>query len=130
MFEHLNCHENNDASSMIEIKHSDEIIIFHVNPVELNTLRPRQNGYHFADAILKCIFLNENLWILLKISLKFVPKGPINNIPALVWIMASRCSGNKPLSELMMVGLLTDSFHPVMCLTMADMDYKYSPDIR
>ena len=26
----------------------------------LNTLRPRQNGRHFADDIFKCIFLNEN----------------------------------------------------------------------
>ena len=49
-----------------------------------NTLRPRQNGRHFADAILKCIFLNENVWIPIEISLKFVPKGPIDNIPALV----------------------------------------------
>ena len=49
-----------------------------------NTLRPRQNGRHFADDILKCIFLNENVWIPIEISLKFVPKGPIDNIPALV----------------------------------------------
>ena len=49
-----------------------------------NTLRPRQNGRHFADDMFKCIFLNENIWILIEISLKFVPQGPINNIPALV----------------------------------------------
>ena len=49
-----------------------------------NALRPIQNGRHFADAILKCIFLNENVWIPIEISLKFVPKGPIDNIPALV----------------------------------------------
>ena len=48
----------------------------------INTLTPRQNGRHFADDIFKCIFLNENVWIPIKISLKFVPKGPINNIPA------------------------------------------------
>ena len=30
------------------------------------------------------IFLNENVSILIKISLTFIPKGPINNIPALV----------------------------------------------
>ena len=35
-------------------------------------------------------FLNENVRISIKISLKFVPKGPINNNPALVQIMA-RC---------------------------------------
>ena len=56
----------------------------------LNTLRLRQNGRHFADDILKCICLNENIWISIEISLKFVPKGPINNIPALGQIMAWR----------------------------------------
>ena len=56
----------------------------------INTLRPRQNGRHFADDIFKCIFLNENIWIPVKISLKFAPQGPINNIPALVQIMAWR----------------------------------------
>ena len=50
----------------------------------INTLRPKQNGRHFAGDILKCIFLNENVWIPIEISLKFVPKGPIDNIPALV----------------------------------------------
>ena len=50
----------------------------------LNTLRPEQNGRYFADDIFKRIFLNENELISLKISLKFVLKGPINNIPALV----------------------------------------------
>ena len=48
-----------------------------------NTLRPRQNGSHFADDILKCIFLNDEVWIPIEISLKFVPKGPIDSIPAL-----------------------------------------------
>ena len=73
----------------------------------LNTFRPRQNGRHFADDIFKCIFLNENVWIPIKISRKFVPKGPINNIPALVQIMAWRRPGDKPLSEPMMVSLPT-----------------------
>ena len=73
----------------------------------VNTLRPRQNGRHFADDIFKCIFPNENIWISIQFSPKFVPKGPINNIPALVQIMAWRRLGDKPLSELMMVSLLT-----------------------
>ena len=72
-----------------------------------NTLRPRYNGRHFADNMFKCIFLNENVWIPNKISLKFVSKGPINYIPALVQIMARRRAGAKPLSETMMVRLLT-----------------------
>ena len=73
----------------------------------LNTLKPRQNGRFFADDIFKCIFLNENAWISLKSSLKFVPQVRINNIPALVQIMAWRHPGDKPLSEPMMVCLLT-----------------------
>ena len=55
---------------------------------ELNSLRPRRNRRYNADDIFKCIFLRENIWIPTKISLKFVPKGSINIIPALVQIMA------------------------------------------
>ena len=72
-----------------------------------NTLRPRQNGRHFADDDFKRIFLNENVWISIDISLKFISKGPIDNIPALVPIMAWRRSGDKPLSEPMIVRLPT-----------------------
>ena len=42
-----------------------------------------KDGRHFADDIFNCIFLTENIWIPIKISMKFVPKGSINNIPAL-----------------------------------------------
>ena len=73
----------------------------------LNTLRPRRDGRHFPDNIFKCIFLNENERISIKISLKFVPKGPINKIPALVQIMAWHRPGAKPLSEPMMFRLPT-----------------------
>ena len=74
---------------------------------KINTLRPRQNGRHFPDDTFKCIFLFENAWIWINISLEFVPKVRINNIPALVQIMAWRRSGDKPLSEPMMVRLPT-----------------------
>ena len=73
----------------------------------VNSLRPRQNGRCNTDDTFKCIFLNENVWIPTKISLKFVPRGPINDISVLVQIMAWRRPGDKPLSELMMVSLLT-----------------------
>ena len=63
----------------------------------LNTLRPRQND---------CLFEVDHVWISVKISLKFVLKGPINNIPALVQIMAWHRPGHKPLSESMLVGSL------------------------
>ena len=78
--------------------------ILHVRKC-FNTLRPRQNGCHFPDDILKCIFLMKMYKF--KISLKFVPHGPINNIPALDQIMAWRRQGDKPLSEPMMVWLPT-----------------------
>ena len=71
----------------------------------INTLRLRQNGRHFTDDTFKRIFVNENVRILIEISLKFVPNGPINNIPALVQVMAWRLPGDKPLSEPMMVCL-------------------------
>ena len=72
-----------------------------------NSLRLRLNRHPFADDIFKCIFLNENERILPRISLKFVLKVPINNIPTLIQIMAWRRPGDKPLSEPMMVSLLT-----------------------
>ena len=74
---------------------------------DINTLRPRQNRRHFADDIFKCIFLNENVLISIKISLNFIPKGPIHNIPALVQIMVWRRPGDKPLSEPVMIISLT-----------------------
>ena len=60
-----------------------------------------------TDDTFKCIFLNENVILSIQSSLKFVPKGPNNDIPALVQIMAWRRPGDKPLSEPMMVRLLT-----------------------
>ena len=70
----------------------------------LNVLRPGQNGRHFPDGIFKSIFLNENVWFFIKIH-KFVPKWQINNVPSLVQIMAWRRSGDRPLSEPIMVSL-------------------------
>ena len=53
--------------------------------------------------LFKRIFGNKNVRIFIEISLKFVPKGPINNISTLVQIMAWCRPGDKPLSEPMMV---------------------------
>ena len=55
-----------------------------------------------ADDNFKCISLNENYRIPIYISLKFFPKGPIDNKPALVQVMAWRRTGDKPLPELML----------------------------
>ena len=52
-------------------------------------------------------FFNENTSNSINISMKFVPEGQINNIPARVQIMAWRRLGYKPLSEQMVVSLLT-----------------------
>ena len=67
----------------------------------------RQNGRQFCRRYFQVHFpewkcLNSD-WSFTK----FVHKGPINNIPALVQIMAWRRPGDKPLSESMMVSLLT-----------------------
>ena len=45
------------------------------------------------------IFLNEEMWISITISIKFVPKGSIYNNQASVQMMARRRTGDKPLSE-------------------------------
>ena len=51
-----------------------------------NSLRPKWNRCHFTNDIFKCNFLNEKVLIFIKISLKFISKGSINNIPTLVQI--------------------------------------------
>ena len=73
----------------------------------VSTLRSRQNGRHFTDDIFKCILLNENVRISIENSLKLVPNDQINNVPALVQIMAWRRPGDKSLSEPMVDRLLT-----------------------
>ena len=83
------------------------ILVLCTSHVWFNTMRPRQNGRHFADDIFKCLYFNENGGISIKISLKFVTKGPINKIPALFQIMAWRRPGDKPLSEAILVSILT-----------------------
>ena len=70
-------------------------------------------GRDHMAAIFQTTFSNafswmKNAWILFTtISLNFVPKGPINNIPALVQIMAWRRPGDKPLSDPRMLRLPT-----------------------
>ena len=91
-----------------------------------NTLRSRQNGHHFTDNILKCISLNENIWIYIKTTLKFVPKGPINNIPALFQIMAWHGIGDKPLSGPM----LTDLIHRRIYATVGGDELTHWPQGR
>ena len=62
-----------------------------------------------ADDNFQCIFLNENERIPIRISLKFVPRRPIDNKPALVQVMARRRSGDKPLRKPMLTQF-TDAY--------------------
>ena len=62
-----------------------------------------------ADNIFKCIFLNENDRIRIQISLKFIPRSPIDNKPAMVRVMAWCRRGNKPLPESMLTQF-TDAY--------------------
>ena len=64
-------------------------------------MKSRQDDHRFADDIFKRIFLNEKVLIHIKISMKFVPQGSINNKRALAQIMAWPRTGAKPLSEQM-----------------------------
>ena len=64
---------------------------------------------HFQEDIFKFILMNKKFCILIRISLKFVPKGPINNIPAMGQIMAWRRSDDNPLFEPMLIEF-TDAY--------------------
>ena len=55
-----------------------------LDELTVNSFPPDQNGRRFADDTFSCIFVNEKFCILIKISLKFVPNGPIDNNPELV----------------------------------------------
>ena len=90
------------------------------SPEERNA---KEGRFHFVGAIAICLLrhymemrlafsvesisLNKNVWISIRMTLEFVHKGPINNIAALVQIMAWRRLRNKTLSEPMMVSSLT-----------------------
>ena len=79
----------------------NDTVLFHVQELYamlLNSPHTGQNGRNFADDIFKCIFLNENFCILIRISLKFISKGPIENKWALVKTMSWCRTGDKPLS--------------------------------
>ena len=70
-------------------------------------LRPKRNGRHFRRRRFQIHFLE---WKCMNFDYNFTEvcsRGPINDIPALVQIMACRRPGDKPLSETMMVSLPT-----------------------
>ena len=90
--------ENKATNIILEIK------------VSFNTWRPRKHGRHFADDTFKRISLKGNFGISIKLSLRFVRKCSFDTIPALVYIMAWRRSGDKSLSEPVVVRLPTHIF--------------------
>ena len=100
----------NRENSMLRIQF-EFFCLFDV--MRFNTLRPRRNGHHFFR---QHFFVNEYAWISIKISLKFVLRCPVNNIRALVQIMAwcHPDPGDKQLSEPMMVSLLSHIRHSAL----------------
>ena len=65
-----------------------------------NSSAPRQKGRQFRSDVFKCIFVNENVWIVLKMSLlTFASEVRIDNITALVHIMAWRRLGDHYLKQ-------------------------------
>ena len=76
----------------------------------LNSSLPVQNGRHFTDGTFKHILMNEKFFNSIRISLKFVPKGPVDKKAALVQVMAGWRTGDKPLPEPM----LTQFTNPYM----------------
>ena len=122
------CFEQKSSLKSISSKIHVHVLIYHCSTVDnqyytrpslwryhnIITLRPRPRGRDKMAAILKWIFLNENVWISIQISLKFVPWGPLNNIPSMVQIMAWHRPGDKPLSEPIMASL-RDTYSASMC---------------
>ena len=87
-----------------------EIYATHMNTQSCLTRLPLDKMAAISpDNIFKCIFSNEKFRFLTEISLEFVSKGPIDNNPALVKIMAWHLFGAKPLSEPMLIPP-TDSY--------------------
>ena len=68
----------------------------------INTWRLGQYGWHLRNNSFKQFFFNENVFILYKIPLKFVPKGLIVNKSALNQVMTWHQTGDKPLPEPML----------------------------
>ena len=63
---------------------------------QVNSVSPGQFGGNMEDDIFECIFVNENVLIAIKISLKFVPKCPIYHKSALVhWQHICRRRGRR-----------------------------------
>ena len=83
-----------DSAVTWAIMHGTDIMLQPLNHLSLDNM-----AAIFADDNFRCIFLDENDRIPIRISLKIVRKSLIDNIPALVYVMAWRWTGDKPLHE-------------------------------
>ena len=62
-----------------------------------------QNRIHFADDILKCLFVKDNCCFLVNIPLNFVPLYAVNNMLALTEVMAWRRKKHGSFHETMLI---------------------------
>ena len=88
--------------------------LLHIEPRRRQSLT--RCGRDRTDVISQTIFwmyFLEGECMNFDINLEFVTKGPINNIPALVQIMAWRWPGDRPLCEPMMIRIPT-----LICVTL------------
>ena len=97
------------STSTCSVHFDNSLLNMNTNHKRLTQSPPGQNGHCLADDKFRYIFMNEKFCILIEISLKFVPNGPINNKPPLVSIMAWHRIGDKPLSEPMLTQF-TDAY--------------------
>ena len=70
-----------------------------------------KSSHHFADDIIKCIFLIENVCILIQISIKFVLQGLIVNKLALIQAMTWQQASGKPLPESVVIHFIDAYMH-------------------
>ena len=82
---------------------------------QCNFFRPPQNYRHFPDDMIKCIFLNTNIWISI---LKFIPEGPIESFTrwmSLQTTASQRTSGWRGSIEITWRGLVAMPSTPIQC---------------
>ena len=78
----------------------------------LKTLSTKQKTGHVADNIFNCIFFHQNIWSLIQILLRLVPKDLINNMLPLIQVMAWCPIGAMPLPETMTQFIDRHTSHP------------------
>ena len=69
----------------------------------LNSLRPKQNGCHFANSIVRFILMNENYFYFDSNFIEICSQKSNNNKIELEQLMAWQWSGDKLLSETVLV---------------------------